>query len=188
MWCSLKVEGKKACVGIVLLSWILKVNNHLWFLIVLVILHLVPLLRHRMLLSIQHPVWTYLQYKWSTTCSLACNLVVHIATNSFNTDDTKANTDEHTKDNKSVSDTPWASVFQVLCQWAFCRPAPRGRPARRLHRHTRQWLIQRGKHAICHHLRQRRDMGAASATCCRQPRRNCGLPGMQSKLWCLQGS
>ncbi len=96
------------------------------------------------------------------------------------------------KNSKCSSPTWWwwlkqfPSLFQVLCQWAFCRPAPCGGAARSLHRHTHQRLGQRGQHAICHHFRQGRDVGAASATCCRQPGRNCGLPGYCSMHWCLE--
>lgn len=67
--------------------------------------------------------------------------------------------------------------FQVLCQRALCRPSPRGGSARSLHRHAHQRYGERGQHEICHHVRQRRNVGAAAAACCRQPGRNSGLSG-----------
>lgn len=66
---------------------------------------------------------------------------------------------------------------QVLCQRAVCRPAPRGGAARRLHRHPHQRLAQRGQHALRHHLRQGRHLGAAAGARRRQPGRERGLSG-----------
>lgn len=70
---------------------------------------------------------------------------------------------------------------QVLRQRAFRGPSPCGGPAGSLHRHAHQRLGQRRQHAVGHHFRQGRNLGAAAAARCRQLGRNGELPGTKKK-------